>query len=145
MHDRHVLSCGAVSISPDTLEEMRKAAVKASRHAYAPYSKFKVGAAVLADDGSIYAGANVENASFGLTVCAERNALFQAVSKGAKGVLAVLIYAPVNKPTPPCGACRQVINEFGPHADIISIGEGGASTHHTMSQLLPEAFGPGSF
>src|SRR4051794_5313585 len=93
-------------------EKLFEAALSAQQRAYAPYSKFPVGAAILADDGTIHAGANVENSSYGLTVCAERNAIGAAVADGMKKVRAVAVVANTKKPCPPCGMCRQVIAEF---------------------------------
>src|SRR3954464_8189422 len=113
--------------------EMRVAAETAMKNAYCRYSKFFVGAAVLAEDGQILAGCNVENASYGLTICAERNAIFQAVA--ASGVesppelRAVLVYTPTPAPTAPCGACRQVINEFGPGCEIVCVCDGLETIH----------------
>ena len=101
---------------------------RAAAHAYCPYSHFRVGAAVLTDRGEIFAGCNVENASYGLTICAERNAVFQAVAQadGPLVIRAVVVYTPTAEPTAPCGACRQVINEFGPDAEVLSICDGPA-------------------
>ena len=127
--------------------EMRVAAEAAMANAYCRYSRFRVGAAVLSDTGEIFAGCNVENASYGLTMCAERNAIFQAVAKGAIGkdrrLKAVVIVTPKAKLTPPCGACRQVIYEFceGADADIFIFG-GNDVGSFKLSALLPEAFGP---
>jgi len=101
-----------------------------------------VGAAVLAADGAVYASANVENASFGLSICAERAAIFQAVAHGARRIDAVVIYTPTSSPTAPCGACRQVLNEFGPEMEIISVCDGPGTIRTTLAELLPEAFGP---
>src|SRR3954452_17114050 len=109
------------------------AAKQAARRAYCPYSHFRVGAGVLTNRGNIFAGCNVENASYGLTICAERNAVFQAVA--ASGVesppelRAVLVYTPTPAPTAPCGACRQVINEFGPGCEIVCVCDGVESMH----------------
>src|SRR5262245_46017901 len=103
------------------LQEMITQARTASEKAYCPYSKFRVGAAVLAESGEIFAGCNVENASYGLTICAERNAIFQMVARAHRRVRAVVVYTPTTKPSAPCGACRQIINEFGPEALIISV------------------------
>jgi cytidine deaminase len=89
-----------------------KAAAAASRKAYCPYSRFRVGAAVLTDDNRIFTGCNVENASYGLTVCAERNAVAAAVSAGARHIKSVAVVAGARIPVPPCGACRQVLAEF---------------------------------
>jgi cytidine deaminase len=128
------------------LPKLKAAAMEASRNAYCRYSRFRVGAAVLSETGEIFAGCNVENASYGLTMCAERNAIFQAVAKSAVGekkrIKALLIYTPTASATPPCGACRQVINEFGPDAEIYSVCDSPQMLHHKLSDLLPEAFGP---
>ncbi len=116
----------------------------ASTRAYAPYSRFRVGAAVLADDGRVFTAANVENASYGLTSCAERNAVFAAVSAGVRAIVAVAIHTPTGEPVSPCGACRQVIFEFGPDARIVSCCDGDATRHWAIDALLPGAFGPNS-
>ena len=121
---------------------LRAAAREASRKAYAPYSRFHVGAAVMADDGRIFASANVENASYGLSSCAERNAVFAAVHAGVRRIVAVAIHTPTATPTPPCGACRQVIFEFGPEAVIFSACDGDGAERWPMATLLPGAFGP---
>jgi cytidine deaminase len=126
----------------DWMDALRAAARDASAKAYAPYSRFHVGAAVMADDGRIFASANVENASYGLSSCAERNAIFAAVHAGARKLVAVAIHTPTAKPTPPCGACRQVIFEFGPEAVIVSECDGGQAERWSMTALLPGAFGP---
>src|SRR5262249_29534130 len=111
-------------------------------HAYCPYSKFRVGAAVLTERGEVFAGCNVENASYGLTICAERNAIFQMVSKAQTAIRALVIYTPTKTPSAPRGACRQVINEFGTAAEIISYCDGPEVLHKDLSELLPDAFGP---
>lgn len=133
-----------VSISTATLETLERRARAAADHAYAPYSEFSVGAAVLTDTGEIVTGANVENASLGLCNCAERSAVFTAVSSGARNLTCVVIYTPTPSPTPPCGACRQVINEFGPHARIIAVCDSENRIDTTLDALLPGAFGPGN-
>src|SRR6185312_6764581 len=97
------------------------AAREAIERAYCPYSTFRVGAAVLTQGGDVFAGCNVENASYGLTICAERIAVFQAVAGGHTVVRAVAIYTPTQSPTAPCGACRQVLNEFGPRALVLCL------------------------
>lgn len=127
------------SIDWDTLAREARAA---ARHAYVPYSRFAVGAAILTADGRIVRGCNVENASFGLTNCAERTAIFSARAAGMEAVLAVCIYTPTDVPTPPCGACRQVLNEFGPDMAVRAICNGPGIIDTTLSQLLPGAFGP---
>jgi len=118
------------------------AAKKARLNAYAKYSNFPVGAAVLTENGGIFQGCNVENSSYGLTVCAERNAIFNAVVNGQKKILAVVVFTPTDKPSPPCGACRQVINEFGPDAEVISVCNSQEELADRSSVLLPKAFGP---
>ena len=123
------------------LEELAKAA---SRRAYAPYSKFSVGAAVLTNSGNVYTGCNVENASFGLTNCAERTAIFSAVASGDTELKAVVIYTPTPTPSSPCGSCRQVLNEFGPECVVISICDSDQRLTTTVKELLPKAFGPRS-
>ena len=94
-------------------EELIRAATAALANAYAPYSRFRVGAAVVGTNGKIYSGSNVENASYGLTNCAERTAIFKAVSEGEKELLTIAVIADSPLPTSPCGACRQVMSEFG--------------------------------
>lgn len=122
--------------------KLEQSARAAARESYSPYSKFRVGAAVLAGSGQIYTGANVENASYGLCNCAERTAIFTAVAAGERGIEAVVVYTPTSTATPPCGACRQVINEFGPHALVISICDSEEELASPLDQLLPHGFGP---
>jgi len=121
------------------LEKAARAAAKAS---YSPYSRFRVGAAVLAGSGKIYSGTNVENASYGLCNCAERTAIFTAAAAGERVVRAVAVYTPTRTATSPCGACRQVINEFGPTALVISVCNSANRLETTLDRLLPSAFGP---
>lgn len=121
------------------LDEARKAAKKA----YAPYSRFKVGAAVLAADGRIFFGCNVENASYGLSMCAERNAVAKAVSEGARDFEAIAVCADTTGPVTPCGACRQVLSEFSPSMRVIMAGRSGKARTAALDRLLPESFGPG--
>jgi len=111
----------ASKLSAPLCRRLEKAARAAAKKSYSPYSKFPVGAAVLAGSGKIYAGCNVENASYGLCNCAERTALFTAAAAGERTVKAVAVYTPTAAPTSPCGACRQVINEFGPTALILGV------------------------
>ena len=124
------------------LAELIAAAKEASKRAYSPYSRFRVGAAILTAQGAIHSGCNVENASYGLTVCAERNAVFRAVAHGPLSIRAVVVYTPTPTPTAPCGACRQVINEFGPAARVLCVCDGPDRLDTTMAALLPDAFGP---
>src|SRR5436305_627041 len=123
-------------------ERLLKLAREAQQNAYAPYSKFRVGAAILLDNGEIFTGCNVENASYGLTNCAERSAIFAAVSKlgGAKVTVAgVAVVNDHDAPCSPCGACRQVIAEFGPEAVIWYQGRN-MIQQSTIRELLPECF-----
>jgi cytidine deaminase len=130
-------------ISDSALRRLEKSARASAARAYAPYSRFVVGAAALGGSGRIYSGCNVENASYGLCNCAERTAVFCAVAAGEKSVKAVAIYTPTPLPTAPCGACRQVINEFGPDALVISVCDSKNRIDTRLSALLPAAFGPG--
>ena len=118
------------------------AAASALARAYAPYSRFPVGAAVMTDEGSIHAGCNVENASYGLSACAEQNAIVRAVVEGGKRLVAVAILANSSAPCPPCGRCRQMIAEFaGPDTPVRSRTQGGEEARYTAGELLPHSFG----
>jgi cytidine deaminase len=119
---------------------LRTAADAVSQRAYAPYSKFQVGAAVLCEDGRVFAGCNVENASFGLTICAERNALFAAVAGGAQRFSALVLVSSAASPVTPCGACRQVLCEFPPSFPIRCYGRDGSLFTTASAALLPHAF-----
>ena len=129
-------------LTPATLRRLEKAARAAAKASYSPYSKFRVGTAVLAGSGKIYSGCNVENASYGLCNCAERTAIFTAATAGERKIRAVVVYTPTPTPTMPCGACRQVINEFGAQATVISICNSAKRIETTLPALLSEAFGP---
>jgi cytidine deaminase len=131
-------------ISESDLSRLVAAARDASQNAYCPYSRFPVGAAVLSTTGEIVTGCNVENASYGLTLCAERNAVFAAVAQGIRALTAVAIFTPTPSPTAPCGACRQVLNEFGPDIVVVSACTGSQRRRWTLSDILPAAFGPKS-
>ena len=130
-------------ISDTALRRLEKSAKTAAAKAYAPYSEFRVGSAVLGRTGKVYSGCNVENASYGLCNCAERSAIFAAISAGERTIRAVAVYTPTPLPTAPCGACRQVINEFGPDALVICLCDGKSRIETRLSALLPAAFGPG--
>ncbi len=116
-------------------------AEKARKRAYTPYSKFKVGAAVLSVNGEIFTGCNIENASFGLAVCAERVAIFKAISEGTTKFEAIAVIGDTDKPCSPCGACRQVISEFGEDIPLIMANLKGDVKIKKIKELLPEAFG----
>ncbi|MBX3750947.1 MAG: cytidine deaminase [Opitutaceae bacterium] len=128
--------------TPTVVRRLEKAARQAAKASYSPYSKFRVGAAILTGSGKVYTGTNVENASYGLCNCAERTAIFTAVAAGERTVRAVAVYTPTRAATSPCGACRQVINEFGPEALVISVCDGKNRIETTLDRLLPAAFGP---
>lgn len=121
--------------------ELIKAAAQARKNAYAPYSKFTVGAAVVGGSGKTYTGCNVENSSFGATICAERVAIGQAIAAGETKITQVAIIASSKEPCTPCGICRQVISEFGPQAEIICASEDGRKIEkYTIKELLPHSF-----
>jgi cytidine deaminase len=132
----------ALSIPASTIHRLEKAARVAAQSSYSPYSKFRVGAAVLAGSGRIFSGCNVENASYGLCNCAERTAIFTAVSAGERKIRAVVVHTPTPNPAMPCGACRQVLNEFGPQAVVIGVCNSSKRIASTLPALLSEAFGP---
>jgi cytidine deaminase len=130
-------------ITSEQEQELLGVAKRAYEHAYAPYSNFRVGAAILLEGGEIFTGCNVENASYGLTNCAERTAVFSAVSAlGGKRVRirAVAVVNDRQVACSPCGACRQVMSEFGPNADIFYLGPNGIQ-RSSMRELLPNCFG----
>jgi cytidine deaminase len=126
-------------MTKSTQARMLRVARIAAKNAYAPFSKFKVGAAVLTAKGRIFSGGNIENSSFGLTVCAERVAVFKAVSAGEREIKAVLIYADTAKLTPPCGACLQVISEFSENPEIV-LSNGRSTKTYRLRELLPLGF-----
>ncbi len=131
---------GWASIDPATARDLLDRAREARRNAYVPYSRFPVGAALLADDGRVFTGCNVENASYGLANCAERVAVGKAVSEGARRFTAIAVVGPEDDvPCAPCGACRQVLYEFGPDMAIVTP-EGDGAKVATARELLPGAF-----
>ena len=120
--------------------DLIKAARAARRHAHAAFSKFKVGAALEAADGTVITGCNIENATYGLTICAERVAMFKALSEGHRTFRRIAIVADTTAPTPPCGACRQILWEFGGDLDVILANLRRETGRHQLSALLPEPF-----
>ncbi len=121
-------------------EKLIKAATDARENAYAPYSNFRVGAAVEAENGDIYIGCNVESASYGLTVCAERVAIWKGISVGEKRFKQIAVVVDTEELTPPCGVCRQIIWEFCGDVPVILANLHGKSETVMMSELLPRAF-----
>lgn len=119
------------------------AATAARERAFAPFSGFQVGAALEAEDGSIVTGCNVESASYGLTMCAERVAIFKGVSDGKKRFVRVAVVTNAKTPTSPCGACRQLLWEFAPDADVILANLAGDVRRWRMRELLPDGFDAG--
>jgi len=119
-------------------------AMGAMERAYAPYSGFRVGAALLATDGSVTEGCNVENAAYPASICAERAAVATAVTRGVRSFRALVIATEADSPASPCGMCRQVLMEFAPELAVVSVTSGGAEARWTMAELLPHAFTPTS-
>ena len=127
-----------------TVTVLRERAFAAMERAYAPYSNFRVGAALLASDGSISEGCNVENAAFPSGICAERGAVAAAVARGNLRFETMLVATEADEPTPPCGMCRQVLEEFSPHLLVVSVTRAGREARWTLDELLPKAFTPNS-
>lgn len=123
---------------------LRERALGAMARAYAPYSGFRVGAALLATDGSVTEGCNVENASFPAGICAERGAVAAAVARGNRDFDSITIATEAEEPTPPCGICRQVLEEFSPQLLVVSVTTGGREARWSLEELLPRAFTPKS-
>jgi cytidine deaminase len=128
-----------VDLPQETVDRLIDAATAVREHAYAPYSEFSVGAALLAADGRVFVGCNVENASYGLTICAERNAVAAAVAEGATNFDALVIVTEVSPPAAPCGACRQVLTEFG-NFPILLVNPAGETSSSSVLQLQPRPF-----
>jgi cytidine deaminase len=129
-------------MTPDPLVE---AATQARERAFAPYSGFRVGAALETTDGRIVGGCNVENASYGLTLCAERVALVKAISEGITGFRRIAVVTDVDDLTPPCGACRQLLWEFAPDAEVVLANTRGKTAVYRVAELLPHGFDASQF
>ena len=128
-------------MSDSDIRRLIRAAKQAKKQAYVPYSGFHVGAALLCSDGTVYTGCNIENASFSVTNCAERTALFKAVSDGHRAFAAIAVVSDSKEITPPCGACRQALAEFcGSDFVILMCGSGSDYRQSTLGELLPFAF-----
>ncbi|HVE66527.1 MAG TPA: cytidine deaminase [Thermoanaerobaculia bacterium] len=127
-------------IEPQVQERLIAEATRSRGNAVAGRSGFSVGAAIEAEDGRIFGGCNVENATYGLTVCAERVAIWKALSEGVRAFRAVAVVTGADVPTPPCGACRQILWEFAGDVPVVSATEGGKTKQYRMSELLPEPF-----
>jgi cytidine deaminase len=126
----------------DSARDLLHQARGARGHAYAPYSGFHVGAALLAEDGRVFTGVNVENASYGLTTCAERSAVVAAMSQGVRSFTAIAVDGPSDEVgTPPCGSCRQILHEINPQLLVVTPGSGGEPVITPLPALLPGAFG----
>ena len=126
-------------VSPDALAVAARAV---AQNAYAPYSKFRVGAALETDDGRVFTGANIENASYGLGRCAEQSAIQAMASAGARRFKRIHVYSESSPPASPCGACRQILYEFGPDAVVVCSNHLNETLSSTVRELLPGAFGP---
>lgn len=118
-----------------------RAAKEAAGRSHCPYTKYPVGAAVMTLDEKIFVGCYVENASPSLSSCAARNAIYTAVASGYTDIGLIVIYTPTKQPSPPCGACRQVINEFAPDAHVYCVCDSPEVLHRRLSAMLPDAFG----
>lgn len=123
-----------------TTEDLVQAATTARLNAYAPFSNFRVGAALETESGQVYTGCNVENATYGLTVCAERVALWKAISEGERDFTRIAVASESSRPAPPCGACRQLLWEFGGDLEVIMANIEGRMESRHLKELLPDAF-----
>ena len=126
------------------LAALKESALAAMEHAYAPYSNFRVGAALIGEDGTVVAGCNVENASYPSGICAERTALGSAIARGFRVFELMVICTEAGEPTPPCGLCRQMLAEFAPGLMIVSHTTGGKESRWQLRELLPHPFNPHS-
>lgn len=131
-----------MEFTPESAARLLSAARDVRVRAYAPYSRFAVGAAILTASGETFVGVNVENASYSATTCAERAAVGTAVTAGARDLVAVAVVGPEGRPCPPCGICRQVLAEFNPNMEVILEDGRGGWQRHSLAELLPGAFTP---
>ena len=125
-----------------TEKELCQKAMDMLDMAYIPYSHFPVGAALECADGTVYTGCNIENAAYGATICAERTAIFKAVSEGHRDFVRIAIAGRSDDYCVPCGTCRQVLREFAPDIEVICLNGKGEARHFALKELLPESFGP---
>lgn len=123
-----------------SLEELKAAAVAMLDRAYCPYSHFPVGAALECSDGTVFTGCNIENAAYGLTICAERTAIFKAISEGHRDFKRIVIAGKSEDYCVPCGSCRQVMQEFAPQMEVICLNGKGEAKHFALKELLPYGF-----
>lgn len=126
----------------NALDELVRKAKEARKKAYSPYSRVRIGAAVMTRTGKVYSGCNIENSSYGLSNCAERTAIFKAVSEGERDIVAIAIVGESDDYTRPCGACRQVMVQFNPEMKVIRRGTDGFASDTTARELLPHSFNP---
>ncbi len=141
----HVVSSGDSGLtSHQQFDAARDAALAAMKNAYAPYSSFRVGAALVCDDGSICVGCNVENCAYPAGICAERAALSGAIATGQRVFALLVVVTEADDPTPPCGLCRQALVEFAPSLDIVSVTSRGATARWNLGELLSHPFTPAS-
>ncbi|XP_010754014.3 cytidine deaminase b [Larimichthys crocea] len=139
----HIKDRGSRHLSQETVKKLIHRSQEAKKQAYSPYSKFRVGAAILTTDNCVFTGCNVENACYNLGVCAERNAISKAVSEGYRNFTAIAIASDLDDQfISPCGGCRQFMREFGPNWDVYLSKPDGSYLKMTVDELLPTSFGP---